>query len=228
MPHSKNWNTRSLRYAVSAPSLDVDIVEDHTVLLEGLAVWLEDNTEGIRVIGRYSSWAELVPHLTDLSDVVILDVLLGDSIPLPAKIRALVSAGPQVVVCSSVTDPAVVRQAYASGALAYIPKTAQAHTVETALRAAAQGRVYVPEAVAAALRTGTDAPELTAREHQVASIYFSGNGPTRAEAGQILGISADGVKKHLDSIRRKFQDSDDPLSRLALRQRLIDGGWLHE
>ena len=111
------------RYAAAAPTLDVDTVEDHAVMLEGLAVWLEGNTSGIRVVGRYGSWAELIPHLGRLSDVVILDVLLGDNIPLSAKIRAILSAGPQVMVCSSVTDPAVIRQAYAAGALAYVPKT---------------------------------------------------------------------------------------------------------
>lgn len=228
MPHTQNWNTRWRRYTAAPPSLEVDIVEDHTVLLEGLAVWLEENTAGIRVVGRYSSWAELIPHLRDLSDVVLLDVLLGDSIPLPAKIRALLSAGPQVVVCSCVTDPSVMRQAYDAGALAYVPKTAPADVVETALRAAAHGQVYVPDEVAAALATTKNGPELTAREHQIASIYLGGNGPTMAEVGQVLGISADGVKKHLVSIRRKFQDGDGPLSRLALRQRLIERGWLHE
>ncbi|WGM20493.1 hypothetical protein QEH68_21165 [Paenarthrobacter sp. OM7] len=95
----------------------MDIIEDHAVVLESLSVWLEENTEGIKVVGRYPSWAELVPNLGALSDVVILDVLLGDSIPLPAKISALISAGPQVVVCSAVTDPAVIRQAYAGTGL---------------------------------------------------------------------------------------------------------------
>lgn len=55
------------------------------------------------------------------------------------------------MVCSAVTDPAVMRQAYAAGALAYVPKTAPAAATKTALRAAAQGPAYVPDEVAAAL-----------------------------------------------------------------------------
>lgn len=227
MSRTRHWRTGRRRYTVSAPTLDVDIVEDHAVLLESLAVWLEGSTEGVRVLGRFASWAELVPHLSGLSDVVILDVLLGDSIPLPAKIQAILSAGPQVVVCSALTDPAVMRQAYEAGALAYVPKTAPAVVIETALRSAAQGQSYIPEEVATAL-SGTDsAPKLTSREHQVVSLYFAGDGPTMAEVAVVLGISTDGVKKHLASVRRKFQDGEEPLSRLALRQRLIAGGWLH-
>lgn len=92
MTRTKSRSSGWQRYSAAAPTLDVDIVEDHAVMLEGLAVWLEGNTSGIRVVGRFASWAELVPHLGRLSDVVILDVLLGDNIPLSAKIRALLSA----------------------------------------------------------------------------------------------------------------------------------------
>ncbi|WP_281444445.1 response regulator transcription factor [Paenarthrobacter nicotinovorans] len=228
MTRTKSWNGGWRRYALSAPTLDVDIVEDHAVMREGLAVWLEGNTEGIRVVGRFASWAELVPHLDRLSDVVILDVLLGDNIPLSAKIRALLSAGPQVMVCSSVTDPAVIRQAYAAGALAYVPKTSPAAVVEAALRAAAQGEQYVPPEVAAALASEDTTPQLTAREHEVVSIYLAGKGATMAETAEAMGISVDGVKKHLASVRRKFQDGQEPVTRLALRQRLMDGGWLQD
>lgn len=225
MTRTKSRSSGWQRYAAAAPTLDVDIVEDHAVMLEGLAVWLEGNTSGIRVVGRFASWAELVPHLGRLSDVVILDVLLGDNIPLSAKIRALLSAGPQVMVCSSVTDPAVIRQAYAAGALAYVPKTSPAAMVEDALRAA-QGRKYVPLEVEATVAGDDTTPQLTAREHQVVSIYLGGEGATMAETAHSMGISVDGVKKHLASVRRKFQYGQEPVTRLALRQRLIDGGWL--
>ncbi|MBT2588412.1 response regulator transcription factor [Arthrobacter sp. ISL-95] len=228
MTRTRNFNDRRRHYTVSTPTLEVDIVEDHAVLLDGLAVWLEQNTEGIRVVGRYRSWAELAARMDHLSDVVILDVLLGDNIPLPVKIRALLSDGPQVVVCSCVTDPAVIRQAYAAGALAYVPKTGPAAVIEAALRAAAAGQQYVPDEIAAVMATPEAAPQLTSREHQVVSIYLSADGRTMADVAQTLGITVDGVKKHLVAVRRKFQDGGEPLSRLALRQRLVSGGWLHD
>ncbi|MEV7660615.1 response regulator transcription factor [Paenarthrobacter sp. NPDC089316] len=213
---------------MSQPTIEVDIVEDHAVLLEGLSQWLQDNTTGIKVVGRFASWAETAAHLGALSDVVILDVLLGDQVPLRAKIQAIVSSGPQVVVCSSVLDPAVMRQAMAAGAMAYIPKTASASEVETALRRAAQGLQHITAEVAAAMDAGLGEPQLSAREHQVVSVYLGGAAGTMAETAEVLGISVDGVKKHLASVRRKFQDGPEPLSRLGLRERLTASGWLLE
>ncbi|MFJ6538028.1 response regulator [Paenarthrobacter sp. NPDC091711] len=217
-----------LRYPVSRPTVEVDIVEDHAVLREGLAEWLQANAPEISVVGRYSSWAEAAANLGALSDVVILDVLLGDQIPLRAKIQAILSSGPQVVVCSSVVDPAVIRQAITAGALAYIPKTAAAAVVETAVRKAAQGQQYVTAEVASAMEAGTSEPQLSAREHQVVAVYLGGVAGTMAETARVLGISVDGVKKHLASVRRKFQEGQEPLTRLALRERLVSGGWLLE
>lgn len=217
-----------MHYPVSQPTIEVDIVEDHAVLLEGLAQWLQANAPGIRVVGRFASWAEVAANLGALSDVVILDVLLGDQVPLRAKIHAILSAGPQVVVCSSVLDPAVMRQAIGAGALAYIPKTAPAGVVETALRRAAQGLEYRTEEVAAAIDAEHSGPQLSSREHQVVSVYLGGAAGTMAETAAMLGISVDGVKKHLASVRRKFQGGPEPLTRLALRERLVADGWLLE
>ncbi|MGO4432027.1 response regulator transcription factor [Arthrobacter sp. fls2-241-R2A-172] len=217
-----------LRYPLSRPTIEVDIVEDHAVLREGLAQWIQANAPGIRVVGKFASWAEAAAHIGALSDVVVLDVLLGDHVPLRAKIQAILSAGPQVVVCSSVLDPAVMRQAIAAGALAYIPKTVSAGVVENAIRNAALGKPYVTAEVAAALAAERSGPVLSAREHQVVSLYLGGTAGTLAETANVLGISVDGVKKHLASVRRKFQDGPDPLTRPALRDRLVAGGWLVE
>ncbi|GAA3275355.1 response regulator [Paenarthrobacter aurescens] len=217
-----------LRYPVSRPTVEVDIVEDHAVLREGLAEWLQANAPEISVVGRYGSWAEAAGNLGALSDVVILDVLLGDQIPLRAKIQAILSSGPQVVVCSSVVDPAVIRQAITAGALAYIPKTAAAAVVEAAVRKAAQGLAYITAEVASAMEAAESGPQLSAREHQVVSVYLGGVAGTMGETAHVLGISVDGVKKHLASVRRKFQDGQEPLTRLALRERLVSGGWLVE
>lgn len=82
---TRHWNADRRRYTASAPTLDVDIVEDHEVSLESLAVGLEGNTQGVRMVGRCASWTKLVPHLRELSDVVILDVPLGDSILCPGR-----------------------------------------------------------------------------------------------------------------------------------------------
>ncbi|MGO4585373.1 response regulator [Arthrobacter sp. 2RAF6] len=114
-------------------------LEDHALLRESLASWLEANAATVKVVGRFRSWAELAASLGQLSDVVLLDVMLGDRIPLRSKIQAILSTGSQVVVRSSLATPVVIRQAFDAGALAYIPKTAGAEVLTTAVLAAARG-----------------------------------------------------------------------------------------
>lgn len=215
-----------MRYSVAEPAIEVDIVEDHAVLREGLADWLEANSATVKVVGRYVDWADVAANLGVLSDVVILDVLLGDALPLRAKIQAIASTGSQVVVCSSVADPAVMRQAMDAGALAYVPKTASAEELEAAVLRAAGGLVSISDEVAAALQGTPAGPQLSARELEVVSVYLGEGAGTMADAAASLGISVDGVKKHLASVRRKFQDGQEPLTRLGLRERLLASGWL--
>lgn len=215
-----------VRYRAAEPVCDVDIVEDHAVLREGLAALLGSDPSAIRVVGHYSSWAEVAANLGRLSDVVLLDVLLGDHVPLRAKIQAILSTGSQVVVCSSLAEPAVMRQAVDAGALAYVPKTAPAPVVVAALQEAARGRAYITDEVAAALDAVPSGPQLSAREHEVVSLYLGGGTGTMSATAEALDISVDGVKKHLASVRRKFQSGRESLSRLGLRERLKAGGWL--
>ncbi len=159
-PTSKPMLCPSAGHEGSMSSLEVDIVDGHGMIRECLAGWLEENTEGIRVVGSFSSWAELVPSLDALSDVVIMEVLLGDNTSLTARIQTILAAGHQVVVCSSVTNPAVMRQAFEAGALSYVPKTAPAAVLEAALRAAAAGQAHVTEEVAAAVAVDEPKPKL--------------------------------------------------------------------
>ncbi|MEZ2391497.1 hypothetical protein AB6813_18490 [bacterium RCC_150] len=214
------------RFEAAPPKIEVDILEDHAVLREGLASWLEAHAPALEVVGRYGSWGELAGALGHLSDVVLLDIILGDRIPLRSKIQAILSTGSQVVVCSSLTAPPVIRQAFDAGALAYVPKTTGAEVLTSAVLAAARGEKYILPELAPILDSPGPRIALTPREHEAVTLYLGGAGGTMAEVGAALGITADGVKKLLVSVRRKAQTGPEPLSRPALRELLIEDGWL--
>jgi two-component system, NarL family, uhpT operon response regulator UhpA len=214
------------RFEAAAPKIHVDILEDHALLRESLASWLEANAATVKVVGRFSSWAELAASLGQLSDVVLVDILLGDRIPLRSKIQAILSTGSQVVVCSSLATPLVIRQAFDAGALAYIPKTSGAEVLTTAVLAAARGEKFVLPELAGVFDVPGPRIRLTPREHEAVTLYLGGAGGTMADVGASLGISADGVKKLLVSVRRKAHNGPGPLSRPALRELLIADGWL--
>ncbi|WP_026555950.1 response regulator [Arthrobacter sp. 35W] len=217
------------RYPVRRARIDVSIIEDHRFLLEGLAAWLGDATRSINVVGGHDSWASAMGSIGNLGDVVLLDVVLGDSLPLGAKIRILRTAGAQVVVFSSLADPQVARQAMSAGALAYVSKAADAATVAGALEHAARGEVFLTDEVSMVQELAQTAVQLSSREHQVASLYLSDEGQSMAGVARSLGITVDGVKKHLNSVRRKYASTGSEIAgRLALRQLLIRDGWLIE
>jgi two-component system uhpT operon response regulator UhpA len=214
---------------VRGGGIQVSIVEDHKFLLEGLAAWLGDLSGSIEVVGRHESWASVMGSIGDLGDVVLLDVVLGDSLPLGAKIRTLRTAGAQVVVFSMLADPQVVNQAMSAGAMAYIPKSAAAATLVSALEHAARGEIFITEDVTIAQGLTVAATQLSAREHQVVSLYLGEVGQSMSSVARALGITVDGVKKHLNSVRKKYSTTGAEVSgRLALRQLLIRDRWLIE
>ncbi|MDP5227701.1 MULTISPECIES: response regulator transcription factor [Arthrobacter] len=199
-------------------------MEDHAVLREGLAAWLNGGGHGIRVMGRYGSWDELAAHRGALADVVLLDVLLGDDVPLREKIRSVLDSGSQVVIFSSLSGGPLIREAIDAGALSFLPKTSSARDVAAAVRLAAQGRRYMTAEMEQALSAG--GVRLTPREHQVISLYLVGEGQSMERTGRELRISVDSVKKHLASVRRKLGIRGSRTGKLALREMLSQEGWL--
>ncbi|WP_159706298.1 response regulator [Arthrobacter sp. 18067] len=212
------------RYVVAAPRIQVDIIEDHAVLSECLSAWIGMKAPDIVVVGRFGSWAEASADLDSLSDVVVLDILLGDTIPLQAKIRVLLAAGSSVVVLSAVADVAVIRQVLDAGASAYVCKTEAIHTLLAAIRSAARGEQHTLPQVTPGLSPLRI--RLTARELEAATLYFTDGGVTTAEVGTIMGVTVHTAKKLLMAVNQKARIGDEQLTRLGVRQRLIDEGLL--
>ncbi|MHC6223137.1 response regulator [Arthrobacter sp. MMS24-S77] len=206
----------------------MDIIDNHAIVRECLGIWLKSKSDSIEVAGSYASWAEVLSNLSDLSDVVLMDVLLGDNLPLSVKIKMISSAGSQVVVFSGITDSSVIRQSHNAGALGFISKSAGTDVMSAAIKSAAQGIPYFPDAAAAILAPGRSPVRLTSREHEVVSLYLGSSGPTAAEVATALNRSPETVRKQLASVRRKFRSRYGGLTRIALREHLLAEGWLIE
>lgn len=190
-------------------------------------MWFADQTDDVvvEVVGKFASWSDVAACDGGLSDVVILEVFLGDQVPLRTKIASLLSVGSEVVISSHLDDKDVALQAYQAGARAFVPKTFSAETLSSAVRAAARGELTVLPGFASRLPSAGAGLRLTNREHQVVTLYL-GQGLTRAQIAQCLGISVHTVKKLLISARDKAGGDQGRPTRLALRSRLIKEGWL--
>lgn len=205
------------------------IVDDHRMLLGALTEWIRSAADDIELVGAVPTWAELITHSGFPVDVVLLDVDLKDNIPISVKISTLKSAGVKVVLMSTYSDPNVVREALAAGALGYLVKSEDAGMIVEAIRSAADGEPFISAELDLALNTGDigGSPKLSAQERRVMALYGGGE-PVKAVAFQ-LSISEETAKSYLKRIREKYRVAGfDVGTKVALRKRAIEDGILIE
>jgi two-component system, NarL family, nitrate/nitrite response regulator NarL len=176
------------------------IVDDHAMVREGLAALLGhieadavvlqagDGTEGLEIVAREA----------DL-DAVFLDLSMpGGGV---AAIRAFSRQRPElpVVVLSSSEDPQDVRHALAAGARGYLPKSAGAQTMLSALRLVLAGEIYVPPLMVDAT-VGESPASFTDRQIEV--LRHLCRGASNKEIARNLAISEKTAKAHVTAIFR--------------------------
>jgi len=213
----------------SENSIRLVIVDDHRMLLGALTEWIRGAADDIELVGAVPTWSELITHPGFPVDVVLLDVDLKDNIPISVKISTLKSAGVKVVLMSTYSDPNVVREALAAGALGYLVKTEDAGMIVEAIRSASQGEPFISAELDLALNAGEvgGSPKLSAQERRVMALYGGGE-PVKAVAFQ-LSISEETAKSYLKRIREKYRVAGfDVGTKVALRKRAIEDGILIE
>jgi two-component system uhpT operon response regulator UhpA len=197
------------------------------MLLGALTEWVRNAAPDIDMVAAVASWPELLTHPEFPVDVVLLDLDLKDNIPVSLKISTLKTTGVRVVLMSTYSEPNVVREALAAGALGYLVKSEDAGMIVEAIRAAAEGESFVSAELDLALNSGEvgGAPKLSAQERRVMALYGGGE-PVKAVAFQ-LGISEETAKSYLKRIREKYRVAGiDVGTKVALRKRAIQDGIL--
>jgi len=205
------------------------LVDDHRMLLGALTEWIRSAAPDIDMVAAIPTWPELITHPAFPVDVVLLDLDLKDNIPISLKINTLKTTGVKVVLMSTYSEPNVVREALASGALGYLVKSEDAGMIVEAIRAAAKGESFVSAELDLALNAGEigGSPKLSAQERRVMALYGGGE-PVKAVAFQ-LSISEETAKSYLKRIREKYRVAGfDVGTKVALRKRAIEDGILVE
>ncbi len=203
------------------------IVDDHKMLLSALTEWIRTAADDINLVAAVSTWPELLTHAEFPVDVVLLDLDLKDNIPISLKISTLKTTGVKTVLMSTYSDPNVVREALAAGALGYLVKSEDATMIVEAIRAASNGESFVSAELDLALNSGDvgGSPKLSAQERRVMALYGGGE-PVKALAYQ-LGISEETAKSYLKRIREKYRIAGiDVGTKVALRKQAISDGIL--
>lgn len=184
------------------------IIDDHPLFRDGLAALLRQSSASVHVTQATS--AEEALNLADeqIFDAVFMDLMMPGLCGEPA-IREFARRHPDlpVIVLSSSESPGDVRRVIHAGASGYIPKSATAQTVVSALKLVLSGNVYVPPLLVSAPVRAADADAQGTRgslaqltERQVDVLRYLRDGLTNKEISANLGIAEKTVKVHIAAI----------------------------
>ena len=183
------------------------IVDDHPLFRDGLAALLLQASADTVVV--QASSAEEALQLVDeqIIDAVFMDLVMPGLCGEPA-IREFARRHPDlpVIVLSSSESPSDVRRVLNAGASGYIPKSATAQTVVSALTLVLSGNIYVPPLLVSAATRAVDqaaggqrsVSQLTDR--QVDVLRYLRDGLSNKEISASLGIAEKTVKVHIAAI----------------------------
>jgi DNA-binding NarL/FixJ family response regulator len=187
----------------------VGIVDDHELLLDGLAMYMRSNAADLEVVISTTGWYELIRHPAFAPDVVVMDLQLQEPISIETRVRACLGAGARVVVVSAFETDEIRQRSLAAGASAFVPKSSPADAVVDAVRAAWSG-VHGPTAFVDA-------------ELETLRLYADGLSPV--DIGLQLGVSFETVKNNLARIRDHYAESGRPThSKQELIRRAAEDG----
>jgi len=186
------------------------IVDDHPVLRDGLAALLAQAGPDTAVLQARDAreGLALVESHPDL-DLIILDLAM----PGMKGLQALAEFGRKrpdlpVIVLSSSEDPKDVRQALASGALGYVPKSASQQVLLSAVRLVLNGDLYIPPLIlgepSSAVERRRDGAGHNSRRllttRQVEILVLLSEGKPNKTIAATLTLSEKTVKAHISAI----------------------------
>jgi DNA-binding NarL/FixJ family response regulator len=190
------------------PSLSVMLVDDHTMLRQGLRRSLEH--EGLQVVAEASNGSEAVRlALAHRPDVVLMDVSMPEVDGIEATRQLMrADARQRVVMLTMHVDRDIVERSVKAGAVGYVTKDSSVKEVVLAVRMAADGNKVLSPRVASALDDEPIRADglLSPREEEL--LQYVADGLSTAEVAAHMCISPKTVKNHLASIYDKLGAHD--------------------
>jgi DNA-binding NarL/FixJ family response regulator len=202
--------------AMMPPPIRVLIVDDHEVFADALALCLGDYPD-LQVVGTATTAARGLAMLDGLGcDVVVLDLVLGAEDGLSVAREALRRhPGVGIVVATGAEAGEQVVEAVQLGVRGWVAKTVTADALVAAVRGVARGETHLPAELLAnvlvSLSRGQRAvlehvqgiADLTSRELEVLGCLVEGM--SRTEIGDLLHVSPNTVRTHVQSILHKLK-----------------------
>jgi NarL family two-component system response regulator LiaR len=203
------------------------VVDDHDLVREGLAIFLE-TCDDIKLVGQASSGSEAIELCARVRpDVVLMDLIMPAMDGATAT-RIIRQKYPdiQVIALTSFQDEELVRTTMQAGAISYLLKNVSAGELVNAIRAAHAGKstlsIEATQAlISAAKRTPQLQADLTEREQEVLALMVQGL--SNIDIANRLVIARSTVKNHVSSILAKLNVTNRTEAiAYAIQHRLIN------
>jgi DNA-binding NarL/FixJ family response regulator len=196
-------------------------VDDHRVMLDGLSMLIERQSD-MEVVAMANTGEEAIAeHARLLPDVTLMDLQLPTITGLET-IREIRHAFPsaRIVVLTMYQGDEDIYRALEAGAAAYLLKDALSADLVRVIREVHAGRRPIPPAVAAVLAARQKQPSLTPREVDV--VRLIAEGMRNKEIAVALGITEETAKVHVKNILAKLGVNDRAaVIPIALRRGII-------
>jgi two-component system response regulator NreC len=212
--------------------IEIVLVEDHTIVREGIRPLLE--ARGMHVIGEAADGLSAVRIVKELSPpIVIMDIALPRLGGIEATRRMLKSNPDTKVIMLTIHDePQFVYMALEAGAKGYVVKEAPLEELMTAIKTVMRGETYLSsnfppgliESYVKMVKRGKKADEfsqLTRREREILGCIAEGY--TSPQIAKMLYISKKTVENHRANIMEKLAIHDTAgLVRYAIKIKLVE------
>ena len=208
------------------------LVDDHTILREGIRSLLETQAE-FEVVAEAGDGRQAVDLVRQLKpDVVVMDIAMPllNGIHATEQIRRETRCT-HILILSQHESEDYIRRALAAGASGFLLKDTNSNELINAIRAVHRGESILSPAVTRLviedyLRWGDIRPEeasngLTPRESEILQLIAEGN--TNKQIAEILCISIKTVQAHRSNLMSKLDLHDkSELIKYAIQKKIIE------
>jgi len=219
---------------VSDRPISILLVDDHTIVRQGLAKVLEAES-GFSVIGEARDGREAISQVEQLKpDVVLMDITMPmlNGIEATRQIKKF-NPKTKVIILSMHSHNRFISELFSLGASGYLLKDSSGTDIINAINAATRGDTYLSPSISRQViedyvslkRTKSSREELYSqlsnREREVFQMIAEGR--STKEIAEILCVSMSTVKTHRSNIMEKLQmDNISQLIHFAIELGLVE------
>ena len=183
--------------------IKVLLVDDHTIVREGLRVLIETQSD-LAVVGEAKNGQEALDQFESTKpDILLLDLVLPDMCGVDVIKKLRQNYAPVfILVLTTFDGEEDIYRALKAGAMGYLLKDTPKKELFRAIREVSSGNRFIPEEIASKLAAYIGEIELTARESEILQLIAKGS--SNKKIAESLFITEGTVKTHINHILKKL------------------------